>query len=30
MGWDRTTSMPSRQRLAELGLAGLFDRYGES
>ena len=30
MDWDRQTSMPSRQRLAELGLAGLFDRYGGS
>jgi aldehyde:ferredoxin oxidoreductase len=30
MDWDRRTSMPSRQRLAELGLAGLVDRYGGS
>ena len=30
MDWDRKTSMPGRQRLAELGLAGLVDRCGGS
>ena len=28
MDWDRTTSMPSRRRLDELGLTELVDGFG--